>query len=227
MYPKHAQENGVKAGFQEKCQKNNPNQMTIRPPFPVPLAEPVPPPPPPPPAPKKPRKLLAGPPPPVPSSSASPPLNHFGLLKPLDWLGLVGLGCIHFGVSMVSRVFLTRLPNKVKKFSSSGSGSTSVLVRGAGRVDNGPPVPSFRDAAAVLSEGGTHRVGAAREGRLVSRDTRGDSLRPSVVDRLPCRSWLIRFLPSLHPPVPKPEGFSSSPSSSSRIPKPRTFLILP
>ena len=56
-----------------------------------------------------------------PSASLLPPI-HFGFLKMFEVLPDF-CGCIHLGVSMESTVFLTRRPNSVKKFSSSGSGS--------------------------------------------------------------------------------------------------------
>lgn len=54
-------------------------------------------------------------------------------------LGFLNKSCggadpIHLGLSIVSIVFFTRLPNKAKKFSSSGSGSSRGLAVRVGAV---------------------------------------------------------------------------------------------
>src|ERR1700761_4488207 len=92
------------------------------------------------------------------------PPSHFGRLNPPL---LLPPPCIHFGVSIVSIVFLTLLPKRVKKFSSSDSGSR------AGLSLNLPPVVVF--ASCPRSAGGTHLLGAAL-GLDVSRLVLGESV---------------------------------------------------
>ena len=146
---------------------------------------------------------------PCPAALLSPPLPpiHFGRLNP----ALTPLEpCIHFGVSMVSIVFFSLFPNNLKKFSSSGSGSSAGLSLALR--------PAVLAVTCVRSADGTHLDGVAQG---PSREDLGESVIPNVlaaVGRLPCKSLVMRSRPSRHPPVPKPNGFSTSSSSISRKP---------
>ena len=113
---------------------------------------------------------------PLPSSS---PNNHLGFLippAPAPALAPCWSPCIHLGVSIPSKVFLTRLPNKVKIFSSSDSGSspgTSLPLPcwrcrcGGAEVEVGVEVEAEArgDGERVVREvspGGTESAGAPR-----------------------------------------------------------------
>lgn len=131
-------------------------------------------------------------------------------------------------------MFLTRRPNRVKKFSSSGSGS-----RGGGPREVLMVLPNVLeedvgvdvDALDAPADG---LLGLAQRGfRVASVDPLGEARgllalrRPRVeLPAGPLRSRAMRSLPSRHPPVPKPDGLFSS-SSSSIMPKPKIVFMRP
>lgn len=168
----------------------------------------------------------------LPPSSSSPPI-HFGRLKPETGLDDVESLFIHFGVSIDSNVFFTLRPKSVKKFSSSGSGSIAIEFRFWGcLVDVVALIFGFK---LERWAGGTYRfgIGLLVVGRLLSREERVELFKLRFValvlyELWPLRSRAMRSRPSRQPPVPKAEDRdSSSWSSNSSIPNPKTRLILP
>ena len=156
----------------------------------------------------------------LPLSPSSSRFIHFGFDKFLP------KSESHRGLSVVSKVFRIRSPRSWKKYlglssSSSGGGGGRRSTLGAGRGEvrplvAGPPNGINRGAWPSL-------LGLSNDGRLLEYLSGvDDGASDPALSRI---SRSISAFPSLHPPVPKPDEFSSL--SSSSTPKPNTFLPFP